>query len=285
MNANHTVAPGTVELSEHFARLCRFLYRDASVIEESGIEHTKPYETEEFWGVVAEPLRIGGSIKNIEANPEIIDPGGSLMCSQAWEYECALKDITSFYTFAVTRFMWAWIAFENLANRCCSEHQGAGITAKVIEYLKGRNKLNLIGLESTYDQAVGIARENVLQRANRAAERTDSSQYLYIHLCREARNELFHSHHNFIEPFYDEEDSVKLKDDSRVVFLESLTRLTLFSIQSVLGVYFHTSTIRTGWLMESHGVPKDIVLSNVVGILHLNDQTTVYQSQLEFNDA
>ncbi|MCW8966484.1 MAG: hypothetical protein OQK82_07350 [Candidatus Pacearchaeota archaeon] len=285
MQTKQTLSSEFVDLSEHFARLCRFLYRDATVIEKSAIELAEPYKTEEFWGVVAEPLRIGGSIKNIEVIPEIIEPGGSAMCGQAWDYESALCDITSLYTFALTRFMWSWVAFENLANRCCSNCQGRGVTGKAIEYMKNGNAINLIGLASCQGLAIDLVEKQIIECANRAAKRTDSERFLYIHLCREARNELFHAHHKIIEPFYDEEDNLKLNNDSRVVLLEAMTRLTLLSIQSILGIYFRKSTVLTGWLMESRGIPTSIELSRVIEVLHLDNQSCVYQSQLEYNDA
>lgn len=66
MKPSSLVATEIVPLSEHFARLCRFLYRDATIIEKSGIESNEPYDTQEFWEIIAEPLRIGGSIESTQ---------------------------------------------------------------------------------------------------------------------------------------------------------------------------------------------------------------------------
>lgn len=42
---------GIVELSEHFARICRFLYRDATILSAVG-EESGHREAQEFWGGV-----------------------------------------------------------------------------------------------------------------------------------------------------------------------------------------------------------------------------------------
>jgi len=284
VKSNSPANSEVVQLNEHFARLCRFLYRDATIVEKPGIESTEPYETQEFWEVIAEPLRIGGSIENIQVTTEIIEPGGSLMCSQAWDYECALSEITSLYSLEITRFMWAWIAFENTASRCCSNCKGKGPTGHVISYLKTySNNNNFKGLVSLHKVAEGLVSDKVLQAAKRAANRTDSSPYLYIHLCREFRNEVFHAHHGNIEPFFDDEDKVTLETDSRIILLKSLSHLVLFSIQAVLHAYFRSSSTNTGWLMESQGIPANIELPIALEILHLDNQTDAYQGRLDLN--
>ena len=180
--------------------------------------------------------------------------------------------------------MWAWIAFENIAASCCSLCQGKGPTGNVIQYLKTHaHSGDFKGLASIYQIAESLVNTKVLQATKRAANRTESLPYLYIHLCREARNDLFHSHHELIEPFFDDEDSVALQTDSRIILLKSLSRLTLFSIQAELHTYFRNSSTRTGWLVESKGIPKNIALPRALEVMHLDDQTIAYQGQLELS--
>ncbi|WP_419589523.1 hypothetical protein [Thiolapillus sp.] len=284
MKPSSLVATEIVPLSEHFARLCRFLYCDSTIIEKSGVESNEPYDTQEFWEIIAEPLRIGGSIESTQVTTEFIEPGGSLMCSQAWDYECALSDITSLYTLEMTRFMWAWIAFENLSRRCCSDYEGKGPSGKVIEYLKTKsNNSELKGLAIIYAEAKSLVSDKILQTVTRAANCTDSSKYHYIHLCREIRNELFHSHKTCIEPYFDENDNTTLEDDPRIILLKTLSHLTLLSIQTILHAYFRYSDTKTGWLMTSQGIPNGIKLQRALEVLHLTEQSNVFQGQLDLN--
>ncbi len=282
MNSNFSTTSEVVQLTEHFARLCRFLYRDATIVEKPGIESTEPHKTQEFWKVIAEPLRIGGSINNVQVTTNFIDPGDSLMCGQAWDYECTLSKVTSLYALEMTRFTWAWIAFENTASRCCSHIKGEEPTASIINYLKTNSSINNFkGLLSIYGVAENLASDEALQATKHSANRTDSSPYLYIHLCREVRNEL-HSHFESIEPFFNEDD-ITLEIDSKITLLKSLSHLLLFSIQAVLYAYFRSSSTITGRLTESQGIPNNVELSRALEILHLDNQTNTFQADDQTN--
>lgn len=271
-----------VPLPEHSARICRFLYRDASYFDESGIEVDEPHSTDDFWENIAEPLRIAASIKVIDTEIEIIGPGDSAMCSQAWEYESKLADLTSLYTTEITRFMWVWIAFEELSNRICNGLVGRGVTGRAIHYIKTDIfTLNLSGLKRVEKLALKLCSEEVFQAASKAAKNSKTEDYMFIHLCREARNDFFHSHNVSLEPDDYGENDLSLNNDHRVTYPSTLSRLTLFSLQLILMVYFKKSDLKTGWFMDSIGVPQNLALRDALQFIHLSDQSGANQLNLE----
>ncbi|WP_419630468.1 hypothetical protein, partial [Thiolapillus sp.] len=59
--------------------------------------------------------------------------------------------------------------------------------------------------------------------------------------------------------------------------------LTLLSIQTILHAYFRYSDTKTGWLMTSQGIPNGIKLQRALEVLHLTEQSNVFQGQLDLN--
>jgi hypothetical protein len=171
--------PIFVKTSEHFARLCRFLYRDATVEVLSHDDERDHNAAEEFWSAVAEPLRIAASIDEIKAMPDVLEPGGSAMCGTAWDLEVAWGDLTSCYVLETTRFMWAWVAFEKLIDLVCADEKGRGRTGKAIAYLKLRNQLEpMMGLSEVTDFVSTLVEQRLLDNARSSARRSHSDQYL-----------------------------------------------------------------------------------------------------------
>ncbi len=110
---------GLIDLAEHFLRLSRFLYADATLERDAKHKEYDLYETEEYWRGIASPLLIGGSINAIGVTPAALNPNASMMCSHAWDFDLALSELTALHVMELTRFMWAWIALEKLIDLIC----------------------------------------------------------------------------------------------------------------------------------------------------------------------
>ena len=260
--------PQLVDMSEHFARLCRFLYRDADV---DGDVAGSIFDS------VAEPLRIGGSVEKVIISSNIIDPLSGAMCSSAADYDNAVAAATESYVSAVTRFMWSWIAFENLSKFCCHGSHRMSSANKVIEYIKNGKGTNIVGVESVYHKAIELSSEQIKKNLSKLVKRSGSEKFLYIHLCRETRNEFVHAHQHVVR-HPEEEDG----NDANIYY-DCLTRLVLFAIQAALAVYFHDNDDLTGSIMESEGIPANLKLSTAIKKLHLVEQLNSNENQLDLN--
>ena len=221
------------------------------------------HAAEEFWEGVAKPLHIAGGIESIIVTPSALDPLSGPMCSTAWKYHVTLSEFMAAYLREITRFMWAWIALEKLADTLCVP--GGGRTERVIRFLKQSDssawkEAKLFGMEACYllDQEVRSRIEKFL------AKNHDDIKFAYIHICREARNELFHAHNVELYPSED----FGVADDPRIKLPQLLCRITLIVIQSILHAYFRRSTYPTGELMTSYGVLQGVPLPKAVRHIH-----------------
>lgn len=263
-----------VDISEHFLRISRFLYLDATIEAEQQLGERDHYAAGEFWQGIAEPLHIAGSIENINVTPAALNPDSGMMCSTAWEHDLALSELTAAYLREITRFMWAWIALEKLADCLCSGKGGR--TKRIIDFLKPSP-------ESIWNEAktLGVIALNLLDpTVRRQIEAILAKQrdidFAHIHICREARNELFHAHSVDLFPSED----FDVSDDPRIKLPQILCRITLVVIQSVLHAYFYRSTYRTGELMTSDGVLQGAPLPIALRNIHCAE-TTIQRNQLE----
>lgn len=263
-----------VDLSEHFLRISRFLYRDTTIEAEDQLEGRDHYAAEECWQGVAEPLHIAGSIESINVTPAALDPDSGMMCSPAWEHDLALSELTAAYLREITRFMWAWIALEKLTDCLCGNKGGR--TERIIHFLKGSPG-------SVWEEArsLGVTALNLLDpmvrcRIEAVLAKQRDIDFAHVHIFREARNELFHAHNVDLFPSED----VDISDDPRIKLPQTLCRITLIVIQSVLHAYFHCSTYLTGELMTSDGVPQGVPLPVVLRNIHFVE-TSIQRNQLE----
>lgn len=263
-----------VDLSEHFLRISRFLYLDATIEPEQKLEERDHYAAQEFWEGISEPLHIAGSIESISVTSAALSPDAGMMCSTAWEHDLALSELTATYLREVTRFMWAWIALEKLADCLCGNDGGR--SERIIRFLKGSpvnvwEEAKSLGLtaHSLLDPKVRTSVETVLAKQ-------PNVDFAHVHICREARNELFHAHNVDLFPSED----FDISDHPRVKLPQNLCRITLIVIQSVLHAYFHRSAYLTGELMTSDGVPQGVPLPVALRNIHLAD-INIEGSQLE----
>lgn len=263
-----------VDISEHFLRVSRFLYLDATIEAEQQTEERDHHAAEEFWQGVAEPLHLAGSIESINVTPAALNPDSGMMCSTAWEYDLALSELTAAYLREITRFMWAWIALEKLTDCLCGNKGGR--TERIIHFLKGSpgsvwQEAKWLGV-----RALSLLDPTVRRRIEAVLAKQRDIDFAHVHICREARNELFHAHNVDLFPSED----FDISDDPRIKLPQTLCRITLVVIQSILHAYFRRSTYRTGELMTADGVPQGIPLPIALRNIHFAE-IGIQRNQLE----
>lgn len=265
-----------VDLSEHFLRISRFLYLDATIDAEERLEGRDHLAAEEFWQGIAEPLHIAGSIESVNVTPAALDPSSGMMCSSAWEHDLAVSELTAAYLREITRFMWSWIALEKISDRLCGNKGGR--TERIISFLNNSPDSIWGEARSLGETALCLldtVDPTVRRRIDSVLAKEDDDSFSHIHICREARNELFHAHRVELYP----SDEVELFDDPRVKLPQTLCRITLIIIQSVLHAHFYHSTYPTGELMASDGVPQGVALPVAVRNIHF-DEINIHKNQL-----
>ena len=266
-----------VDLSEHFLRISRFLYLDATIDAEERLEGRDHQAAEEFWQGIAEPLHIAGSIESINVTPAALDPGSGMMCSTAWEHDLALSELTAAYLREITRFMWSWIALEKLSDCLCGNKGGR--TERIISFLKNSPGSVWGEAKSLGETALCLldtVDPMVRRRIGTVLAKERDINFSHIHICREARNELFHAHRVELYPSED----VGIPDDPRIKLPQTLCRITLIIIQSVLHAYVYRSTYPTGELMTSEGVPQGVALPVAVRNIHFVE-ISIQRNQLD----
>jgi hypothetical protein len=264
-----------VAISEHMIRVSRFLYLDATIEADAQGTERDHYAAEEFWRGVAEPLHIGGSIERIGVNPSALDPGSSLMCSTAWEHDLALSELTSAYLLELTRFMWAWISLEKLTDTLCGN--GGGRTERMIHYLKSSPGRGWNEAKGLGQRALELLRPEVRSRVEAILLRQAETDFAHIHICREARNDLFHA--NSVDLF--PSDEYQIADDPQIQLPKVLCRTTLIIIQSILHTYFYKSSSLTGKLMPARGIMQGVTFPEALRRLHFeSDNAPEHQPEL-----
>lgn len=254
-----------VDLSEHFLRISRFLYLDATIEAEQHQDNRDHHAAEEFWEGVAEPLHIAGSIESISVTPSALNPDSGMMCSTAWEYDLAASEVTAAYLKEITRFMWSWIALEKLADLLCGSKGGR--TERIIQFLKRSPSGVWEEAKSLGAVSLDLFDPTSRSRIETVLTKTLDAEFAHIHICREARNDLFHAHSINLFP----SDEFEILDDPRVRLPKALCRITLLVIQSVLHAHFYHSTYLTGELMTSDGVPQGVPLPIAARYIHFSE--------------
>ena len=260
---------------EHIARLYRIIARD---IEDCDAKFLGASETD--WDTVLTPLHVASSIESLSANTSYVDDTHALdYCSTVADFEDAHSELMSQYIKELTVFAWVWLAFEKIIDALCTVHRG-GRTERAIAFIRAEvGAIRLPGLKNIEQRICELAPTTVHEKAIKAAKSEPS--FLFVHLCREARNHILHGDTAIPNP-QDMEDCIESERDSHVIFVCGLTQLVLFAIQTLLFAAFQDAEHRTATIMESRGVPKDILVQDALRILHL-DEKDYDQRQSEFN--
>lgn len=194
------------------------------------------------------------------------------MCSSAMDYLGRKSNFQSSYIKVLTVFMWTRIAHESAIDMVIPEKSGSR-SDRLINYIKSNTySWKLHALKTCVYSAYKRAPNIINQRAIKAAQKKRQYEFFHIHLCREARNDLFPSHEVDLEPFdeYNEEE-YKIDEDKRVVFIQELTRLTLLDLQIIFFLYFKDTELLTGQVMTKEGIPPKIPIAEAVRVLHLEE--------------
>lgn len=266
------IIPEFISLQQHFARLTKFLIECTPPPKEVHQQIWNHYAGQDYWLGVSNPLFIAASINSIETNIAILDDA-AFWCEPAFEYDLAISQLTSQYVQEASRFMWSWISFEQVIDKLCIDYEEKTRTAKAIRYLSEAPEFRMSGaVKSLFNLLKEISSEDILQGAISAARRSDSLELFHVHLCREVRNSMLHSAVKDVEPEdYDDIDSYDAKNEDRVVGLRVASRLTLLTIQSMLGVYLHQSPAKID--AEDEDTFAGVELWRVIQCIHLTDQS------------
>ena len=254
-----------VGLSEHFKRMSRFLNEVETFCgsdREMKVENntvTKGYIPD--WVTVAEPLRIAGSIREIQTESDILDDvrgwlvyPGMEVARDPVEVQQMTQQLTSFYVLETDRFSLAWSAYEALAKIVAQSnsrhHQVA--TKLIVSFLQAHPcTFPAKGLFETFQRARALFNNispRVVEEADECAEKFGCEQYAYVQLCRIARNELVHSpEFDFSDIAWEENIEDIPQDRVEIVVWREATRLLLLTLQSILFVYYKEAERKVDW--------------------------------------
>ena len=266
------IIPEFISLQQHFARLTRFLIESTPHPEDIHQQEWDHSAGHNYWLGASNPLFIAASINSIDTNIAILDDA-AFWCRPAYEYDLAKSQLMSQYVQEASRFMWSWISFEQVTDRLCIDYEEQSRVGKAIKHLSETPKFRMSdAIKPLFNLLKEISSEEIIQSAVSAAKRSDSLHFLHVHLCREVRNTMLHSAVEDVEPEdYDDIDAYDAKNEDRVVGLRALSRLTLLTIQSMLGVYLHQSPAKID--VEDEDTFAGVELWRVIQCIHLTDQS------------
>ena len=267
-----------VDEREHIVRLYRIIARDIATCYER-----IPSQQKRFiginWNTVFTPLHVASSIEELSADTSYVDDTQSVAyCRPAAEYEATHSKLISQYIKELTVFVWTWLAFEKTIKILCTV-KGRGSTGRAIAFIRDSvGVVQLHGLRDIVQKASDLAPIEVREQAIKTSK--DEPNFLFIHLCREARNHIIHGDVAIPSP---EDMEYCVERDSHSIFVRLLTQLVLFAIQTLLFAAFQGVSHRTSIVMESLGIPKNLPIQDALRVLHLNEEYYCYdQRQFDF---
>ena len=261
---HHHHSHAQVNLPEHFTRIFRLL---AWVLPLS-----KPdIHVEHEYSSVAEPLRIAASIRQIETMSDLFD--NSYMCQNALEFEFSLSELTSLYIRETTRFIWAWIAFEELIKIIGMKKNK---WERITMFLMSGESFVPVGLAHNFQQGIMLAKKtdaNIVEKFSAHMQNKSKAPFPYIHFCRIARNCFLHSSQVNLSDFDFTGPSEKdFLNNDNIAFMETLTRLILLAIQHILAVYYKDSKCMADLDLSADEDEALFSLSSILLVLHLKNQ-------------
>ena len=263
---------------DHIARLYRIIARDIETCDKKIPSQQKRFN-EIDWNMVTTPLQVASSIEDLSADTSYVDDTQSVFyCSPAAEYEGKHSTLMSQYIKELTVFVWTWLAFENAIKILCNVRNRVS-TRHALAFIRDNvGVVQLHGLRDIVQKASDLAPIEVREQAIKTSK--DEPNFLFIHLCREARNHIIHGDATIPSP-KDVEDCVE--SDSHSIFVRLLTQLVLFAIQTLLFAAFQGVSHRTSIVMESLGIPKSLPIQDALRVLHLDEEGYCYdQRQFDF---
>lgn len=251
---------------EHIARLYRIIVRDIEMCDEKIPSRQKRFN-EINWNMVTTPLHVASSIEDLSADTSYVDDTQSVFyCSPAAEYEGKHSTLMSQCIKELTVFVWTWLAFENAVKILCNVR--SQISRHALAFIRDNvGVVQLHGLENIVQRASSLSPTKVRKKAIKTSK--DEPKFLFIQLCREARNYIIHGDAKIPSP-EDVEDCIE--SDRHSIFVRLLTQLVLFAIQTLLFAAFQGGSHRTSIIMESWGIPKNLLIQDALRVLHLDEE-------------
>lgn len=278
MYISEDVAP--ISGREHIARLYRLIARDIEDCDE-GVPFLRKHASKINWNTILTPLHVASSIESLTADTSYVDDTHALyFCSAVVDFENTHSELMSQYMKELTVFAWVWLAFEKTVDALCAAVQRQSRTKRAITFISNTmGPGRLPGLKNIEQRALKLAPTGVRIQAIKTAK--DEPGFLFIHLCREARNHFFHGDAAIPNP---QDVEICTERESHVIFVRMLTQLVLFAIQIMFLVVFQDSGHQTATIMESRGVPKDILVKDALLVLHLDENDyDQRKSELDFS--
>ena len=251
-----------IDKREHIARIWRIIARCICECDEKS------------WNEIIDPLHIASSIESISVDTNYVDDTQSVVwCSPAAVFEDAHSMLISKYVKELTILIWTWIAFERTIELLCGKK--GNLSERAIEFI--RNKVGvcrLHGLDQAEWKVFDLSQKNLdlKDKINSIEIRNIyDNKFLFIHICRIARNYIIHRNSNMpIPDDWGEGTDYRVEEDDRIVFVESLTQLILFSLQTLIYAYFYDKSDMTEEI-DSKGVLDDVLIHEALQVLHLNE--------------
>ena len=262
-----------VSLDEHFKLLTRFFCCYTPHPEDIEYLEWDSYCAGDYWTGVSNCLFVAASIARVETYPGIIGNAGD-WCRPAAEYDERQGDFIARYVKEVTRYMWLWIAFEEISNKLCSNNNLTHRTNRVVNYLRNANWVQPSEIKRLCELFVKKGPPSIIETAREKAIRSRELSFLFIHLCREMRNHMTHCSVDNIEPDEDHD-----ANDERVEQLKIISRLGLLMIQEILVTYLRQSPAITEEKEDGeftfHEILSGVKLWQAAKVLHLRDPSIV----------
>ena len=262
-----------VSLDQHFKLLTRFFCCYTPHPEDIEYLEWDSYRAEDYWNGVSNCFFVAASIDRVETYPGVIDNAGS-WCSSAAEYDDRKGDFIAQYVKEATRYMWLWIAFEEISKKLCPNNNLEHRTSRVANYLRNANWVEPGEIKRFCELFVKEGPPSVIKTAMEKAIKSQEHSFLFIHLCREMRNHMTHCSIANIEPDEDHDEN-----DERVAQLKITSRLGLLMIQEILVTYLRQSPAITEENEDGEFTFNEILsgvkLWQAAKVLHLKDPSIV----------
>ena len=211
-----------VSLDQHFKLLTRFFCCYTPHPEDIEYLEWDSYRAEDYWNGVSNCFFVAASIDRVETYPGVIDNAGS-WCSSAAEYDERKGNFIAQYVKEATRYMWLWLAFEEINKKLCSNNKSIHPTNRVDNYLHNANWVEPSEIKKFCELFVKEGPPSVIEKAIEKVRKSREHSFLFIHLCREMRNHMTHCSVANIEPDEDHD-----ANDERVAQLRN--RIQAWSI-------------------------------------------------------
>ena len=270
-----SVIPDFVSLHEHLRLIAISLTQIIPHPDDIRVEDWSKYKGQEYWQEAHNPLFMAASIAGIDTHFSILDDAAS-WCRPAYEYDQAKDDFVAQYVKEATRFMWTWIALEQLTKNSTRTRNYSQVYA--YDDMKNPNFLMPRATGRLVELLKKVCGPSTVDKAYCEVNKPKAIPLIHYQFCRSIRNSLMHDSITDVEPIDGKNtDFVEGNNDFRVVRMRVACRLVVFTIQEILVRYLCKSPAKTeDEDDEGIGSPVDNILPGVelwraLKFIHLTD--------------